>query len=358
MKKHIVLDLSFHGFGHISQSAPVVNALVGRFPQIKVTIRSSAPGDILKARFACPFEQVHESFDFGIVMKNAIEVDAPATAARYAAFHRDWGKKVEREAARLASLSPDLVLSNVPYLSLAASIRAGVAAVAFCSLNWADLYRHYCSGFEGSETVLGEILDAYRSATAFLRIEPCMPMKGLDFAIKTGPVATAGRDRRDEIRTILGLRRDERIGLISMGGMPYSIPLEGWPGFEKMRWLVPGNVCHPNMTSFETLGMPFVDLVASSDIMVTKPGYGSFVEAAMAGVAVLYLSRGDWPEEPYLIEWLKEHDRCLEVSREQIETGAIGEAIESLFAMPEKPRAAAAGIDEAVDFLEAVLRAT
>lgn len=356
MKQHIMVELSFHGFGHIAQSAPVINALARALPGLEVTIRSDAPRSILEERFDCAFVHIRESSDFGIVMKNAMEADVPATVARYAAFHADWERRVDAEAARLESLAPDLVLCNVPYLPLAASSRAGIPAVALCSLNWADLYRHYCSGFAGSETVLREIIDAYRSATAFLRIEPCMPMQDLGSARKIGPVAVCGQNRKDEIKKRLGLEGDERIGLVSMGGMPYPISFGAWPGFEKMHWLVPGNACRPDMTDFAQLDMPFVDLLASSDVMLTKPGYGSFVEAAMAGTAVLYLVRGHWPEESYLVEWLGRHGRCLEVSRTAIETGDIAGPLEALFAMPVKPKPSATGIFEAADFMASLLR--
>lgn len=355
MRKHVLLDLSFHGFGHISQSAPVIDELIKRMPGLRLTVRSGAPGNILRSRFESAFEHVNESFDFGIVMNNAIEVNASATAEKYAAFHRDWEKRVEAEASRLASLSPDLVVCNVPYLTLAAASRAGIASVAFCSLNWADLYRHYCSEAEGSEIILNEIQAAYGSATAFLKIEPCMPMPDLVSARSVGPVARLGRDRRAEIKNRLGLREDERIGLVSMGGMPYSIDFESWPRFEKMRWLVPGAVNHPDMISFNSLGLPFFDLIASSDIMVTKPGYGSFVEAAMAGASVLFLSRGDWPEQSYLTAWLAKHARCMEVSRNEIETGDIGQKLERLLSMPVILRPAATGNAEAAEFLESLL---
>ena len=42
--------------------------------------------------------------------------------------------------------------------------------------------------------------------------------------------------------------------------------------------------------------MNFADLLASSDALLCKPGYGSFVEAASCGVPVLYVARPDWPE--------------------------------------------------------------
>ena len=356
MKKRILVDISSHGFGHVSQAAPVINALLGSFTGLELTVRSKVPAKLLQSRIDHPFELVPESSDFGIRMKNAIDIDAAATAASYAAFHGEWESRVDIEAAWLKAASFDLVLSNVSYLPLKAASLAGISAVALCSLNWADLYRHYCFGFPGSEAVHREILDAYSSTAAFLRLEPCMPMTDLEgIARPVGPVAKTGRNRAEEIRNRLGLKVGERIGLVSMGGMPYSIPFGNWPRFENMHWLVPGDIARSDMTSFESLDMPFSDLIASSDVMVVKPGYGSFVEAAVSGVAVLYVSRKDWPEEPFLTDWLKSHARCLEVDREMLEKGEIADALDRLLAMPKKARPLATGVVQASNFLQSLL---
>jgi hypothetical protein len=46
--------------------------------------------------------------------------------------------------------------------------------------------------------------------------------------------------------------------------------------------------------------------------LLTKPGYSAFTEAACHGW-VLYAARRDWPEEPYLVAWLKRFGQCLEI---------------------------------------------
>ena len=80
--------------------------------------------------------------------------------------------------------------------------------------------------------------------------------------------------------------------------------------------------------------MHFSDLLASSDALICKPGYGSFVEAACSGVPVLYVNRPDWPEAPVLVEWLQQHGLCREVSRDTLEQGKIAEVLEEIWNAP------------------------
>ena len=56
----------------------------------------------------------------------------------------------------------DIVLADVPYLTLAAASRASIPAAALCSLNWADIYRHYFNNRTEAGKILAEMESAYR----------------------------------------------------------------------------------------------------------------------------------------------------------------------------------------------------
>ena len=114
-----------------------------------------------------------------------------------------------------------------------------------------------------------------------------------------------------------------------MGGIASRLPVERWPRIDGVRWLVQESwqVAHPDAIVLESLPMSFSDLLASCDVLLCKPGYGSFVEAACSGTPVLYVDRPDWPEAPALVEWLQQHGVCREVSREQLESGDIAQEL-------------------------------
>jgi UDP:flavonoid glycosyltransferase YjiC (YdhE family) len=100
-----------------------------------------------------------------------------------------------------------------------------------------------------------------------------------------------------------------------------------------VRWLVQQSwqIEHPDAIILETLQISFCDLLASSDALICKPGYGSFVEAASSGVPVLFVSRADWPESPALIEWLQQHGLCREISRDALEPGDVADVLKGIW---------------------------
>ena len=354
---HLLVCISPHGYGHAAQIAPVVNALHRRGPGLRVTLRTTVPRALLDARFEMPFTHIETAADFGMVMANAVDVLAGESAAAYAQFHTDWDDKVEREAAELRALAPDLLLANVPYLPLAGAARAGIRSAALCSINWLDIYAHYCGARPEAPRIMEQMHAAYNSATLFLRPEPCMPMPALANTRAIGPVARVGRNRRDAIDARLNLSSDATLVLVAPGGIPTRWPMEQWPRLPGVRYIVQSDwhVTHPDAVSLETLGMPFTDVLASCDALLGKPGYGSIAECGCNGTPFLYLPRHDWPEEPYLLEWLRTHGRCREVSREALETGDLRDALEGLLQQPVKPAAAPSGIEEAAEQLNTLL---
>lgn len=366
---HLLVDISAHGYGHVSQTAPVVNALARRVPGLRVTVRSAAPAELLQRRFQCNFRHIPAVLDFGMKMANAVDVQIAESAAAYRDYHADWEAKVSRAAEEMRAFQPDLLLANVPYLSLAASRAAGIRAAAMCSLNWADIYRQYCAGEAESAAIHAQMLAAYNSAEIFLKIQPAMPMADLRNARSINPIAQPARNRRAELAIPLPpgegrgggapFKKDapEKLILLAMGGIEYRLPMEHWPTISGVRWLVPQewNIARDDITPFESLGLPFGDLLASCDAVLTKPGYGTFAEAACAGVPVLYVSRRDWPEEPYLVQWLQQNGVCREVERERLQSGDIVEVLRDLWSQPKPPAPVASGAEEAAEILAGMM---
>ncbi|MDE2309471.1 MAG: hypothetical protein KGL01_01425, partial [Betaproteobacteria bacterium] len=328
-----------------------------RIPGLRVTLRTAAPRFLLQQNFHCDFRHLPVAFDFGMQMASAVDVQVKESAAAYRAFHAGWEEKVGREAHAMRVLEPDLLLANVPYLSLAAAHVAGVRAVGMCSLNWADIYRHYCFGDTASRTIHAQMLAAYNGAECFLKVQPAMPMPGLFNARNINPIARTGYNQRTSIAAKIRLGEAEKLVLVSMGGMEFRLPVERWPHLPGVRWIIPQawQVQRDDMVSLESLGLPFGDVLASCDAVLTKPGYGTFAEAACDGVPVLYVARRDWPEEPYLVQWLSKHGVCLEVQRDALHSGNLGDALNQLWALPRPAAPVPSGINEAADYLTALL---
>jgi hypothetical protein len=352
---HLFVDISSHGFGHLGQTAPILNALAQRLPTLRLTIRSGLPAESLRARLQCGFTHIAAATDFGYIMSDAdaIQVDLAATATAYRTQHRDWAARVAAESVFLSALHPDLVLSNVAYLPLAGAAQAGISALSLCSINWADLFAHFFAAEPWAGPIYDDMLTAYRGAGCFLRLTPGMPMPALPHVHRIGPVAALGSDCRASVRAQLGCAEDEQLVLIAFGGFTKRLPVEDWSTIANVRWLIPGDwqLTHPTVRAFEPLGRPFPDLLRAVDAVITKPGYGTFAEAACNGTPVLYVRRGDWPEQDCLIDWLRLNGRCSEISGDDLLAGRLRVALDDLRQQPVTQPPAPGGAEEAAEVL-------
>ena len=205
---HLVVAISAHGYGHATQVSNVVNEFIRRNPATKLTIKTSVSEEFLTRIFTLPFELVPVPVDIGMTMSNALNVLPDESAHAYAEYHACWGRKLETEKRWLDEIDPTLVLGNVPYTVLAAATELGIPAVAVGSLNWADIYSHYCGQLPGTSAIHQQMLSAYNAADLFLRLQPALPMTDLANTVEVGPVARIGNDRRGEIKQ--RLRLDDR----------------------------------------------------------------------------------------------------------------------------------------------------
>lgn len=355
---HLLVDISAHGLGHLAQTAPVLNALRPLAPTLRLTVRSALPRERLERRIAVDFEHVEEARDFGFVMHNAVDIDLAASAQRYREFHANWPQRVAAEADWLRRHGVDAALSNVAYLPLAAAAEAGIAAAGLSSLNWADLFSHYFAAEPWAAEIHTQILAAYNAARTFLRVTPGLPMANLQRRHEIAPIASVGRRDRLRASCLLGLNESERWLLLAMGGMEFRLPLEDWPQVPGVNWLVPGEwkVSRDDVRSFDVAGLDFTDLLASVDAVVTKPGYGTFVEAACSGIPILYLERDDWLETPHFAAWLATHARAEALARDRMLRGDFIDLLHGLWNTAAAPLPLAGGADEAARCLVQALR--
>lgn len=355
---YLWLALSPHGYGHAAMTAPVIEALRRRRPDLRLTIQTSLPRPFLEERYGPGFHHVDDIPDFGMRMRSASSVDLEASRAAYAALHAGFERLAAREAERLGAARPDLVLANVPYITLAGAARAGIRAVALSSLNWADILRHYLGRDPETDAVWRQMRESYESAEVFLRVTPAMEMPSLGNVRDIGPVIGPGRDRRAELAEWTdGGRR--RLGLVAFGGIDHDLPMGRWPRLEGWIWATTLDCPpeRPDIVPWRRFGLSFNDLAASVDVVVTKPGYGTFTEAGAAGVPVLYTLRPDWPESPALDHWLAAHTRALGMAADALPDG-LEDQLQKLFSLPAPRVAEPTGNEEAAAILDGLLPAS
>jgi len=354
---HVLLALSGHGFGHLAQCAPVVNALWAAVPALRVTVCGVLPQAVLAARLDRPFDYHCTALDPVLQMFNAWEVDVPASQRVYRAFHQHWDTGLQQDLDLLRQLKPDLVLADIPYRILSAATQRDLPAIAMCSINWADIYAAYCDDDAEDRQILAQIMECYQAAHTFLTPQPAMTMPQLHNTRAIGPIARMGSRQKGALCAQYDLPKDVNIVLVALGGIPTELPLHLWPRIDNTVWLLAGAACPPREDFLDAgaLALSFIDMLASVDTVLTKPGYGTYAEAVCNGVPLLSIERPDWPETDVLNRWALQQGHLEIMTREQFYTGTFMPQLQALLAIDPGPGIRPDGIGQAVERIQALL---
>jgi hypothetical protein len=310
----LFVDITSHGWGHLSQIAPVLEALRQYFSGLELVVRTGIDPQVVVKRLGPGIQFFPDDTDFGLAMHDALAVNPESTLHRYQQVHRDFDKHVDRIADSIVESGCRAVLSNVGYLAIAAAKRAGVPAIACSSLNWRDLFDAYCGHLPGARGILGEMDAAYGSVDLFMRLAPGMPMPHIVTCEVSRPIAKVGESRRHALEAVVGGPAGSKIILCAFGGM---LPPEPPPFVREANDFVvlgPEAWSGHGVIPVDQINLPYESILASVDVVATKPGYGVIAELGCMDTPAVLVSRGDWPEEPHLIRWLSKHGRFVLLS--------------------------------------------
>jgi L-arabinokinase len=349
----LVAYVSGHGYGHATRTAEALRVLRERAPSLSMAVCTHAPAALFDV-VGGPLTVRPLECDVGLVQKDALTIDEPATAAAVRRFLAGWDGLVASEAGFLRGSGARLVLGDIPPLAFAAASTAGLPSFALGNFSWDWIYRHLAR----REPVLGKAAEvaaaAYERATLLLRL-PFTCELGAFLRIEDVPlVARRPSVDRKDARLRLGL--DARpVVLLSFGGV-------GMPGLEPAAFArldeylflltgpaAPGaarNLRRLDTAELQAAGLGYPELVGASDVVVSKPGYGIVSDCIGARTRLVYTDRGDFPEYPVLVAEMPRYLPVAYVSNEDLRAGRLGEALKRVLAapFPETPRTHGASV--------------
>jgi len=357
-------SISSHGFGHAAQMLPVLNALGRTVPGSKAILRTTIPPWFFKGRLSMAWDVSPAEQDIGCVQRGPLTIDVDATWAAHKAFHADWERRVVRESEAIRSTSPDLVVSNISHLALEAAALAGVPAVGLCSLSWDGVLEALLDS--GGSTrglqaaVIQRIRQSYGVADLMIRATPGIPLSAFRKVIDVGPIAQPLAPDPERVRKAIGAGAQEQLVLVSLGGIALeAFPYERLEGLRSYRFIVSGPVPagFRRVHAAASIPVPFATLLASADVLVTKPGYSTVVEAVAQCKPVVYVRRYNFVDEDCLVSYLHRYGRGVELPAADFTSGRWDDALRAVSGTPQPSETAPppTGAAEAAAILRAYM---
>jgi len=366
----IVFYVSGHGYGHASRVIEVINAILTQRPETRIGVRTAAPRWLFDLTVKGKVTFRHLETDTGVVQVDSLTLDEADSIRRAAAFHSDLVTRAASETRSLRELGAGLIVGDIPPLAFAVGAAAGIPSIGLGNFTWDWVYADY-PRVRLAPSLLPAIRGAYGRASMALRL----PMSGgfESFSnVKDIPfIARHSTRTREEVCKQLKIPTDKPIVLSSFGG--YGLPgldTDLLSKFKKYTVITTANVSLSrarkdtplvekkgsfisiNEEGMYDAGVRYEDLVLAADAVVTKPGYGIIAECIANDAAILYTSRGHFPEYDVLVEEMPKYVRSASFSHDDLFNAKWETHLDKLLAQPKsKKKPETNGADVAAEIL-------
>lgn len=351
----VAFFVSPHGFGHAARSCAVMAEMRRQCPTIHFEVLTEVPRWFFDDSLPDCFSYHHLAADVGLIQRSPLVEDLDATVDRLDDAWRD-DSVAQKLGAGLRELGCSMTMVDISPLGLTAAAAASIPSVLIESFTWDWIYAEYADAPSRLREHGRRLREAFDAAELRIQAEPvCEP---ISTAASVPPIARSPSLDKEEVFHRLGIPAGEPMIVVSMGGVPWD-----YSGFAKIEhsrsaWVVvPGGTEECVQRNGRVVLLPFhadfyhPDLVAASDIVVSKLGYSTVAETYRAGAALAYVGRPRFPESPVLARWVEENMVAAEIEEEELLNGAWLAAAEELLETPRRKPVGPNGAERAAEII-------
>ncbi|HPG00782.1 MAG TPA: glycosyltransferase family protein [Kiritimatiellia bacterium] len=348
-RKHIAYYISAHGYGHGVRSSDIIRALVRLNPDVRFTLITMLPESFLRNRLpAGDWTFRAASFDVGMVQVDSIRVDVPATLAALTALYAQRTALVKQEVEFLRREKVDLVVADIPAIPLEAAHNARIPGIAVGNFAWDWIYAEFVERDPAWNDLINQIAEGYGCAQLLLRLPFSEPMAAFPRKEDIPVVAVPGLARRAELAAMTGAMTEKQWVLLSFTTL--DLDEDALDRIEQLRayefFVVrPLEWRRKNIYAIDRERIPFSDVLASADVVISKPGFGLISECVVNHKPLIYADRSDFREYAVLVDSIRRHLRNVHLPTGDLYRGELGGALTEIASQPEAPQPMSAGGD-------------
>ncbi|MEE8484564.1 MAG: hypothetical protein V3S46_08190 [Nitrospinota bacterium] len=329
--KKIAYFVSGHGFGHAVRSALVVGELYKL--GFECEIISSAPRFIFDVNLrGVEFKYRRTVSDVGVVQQDALKIDLPVTRKAWEKIMLHESKWIDMNLHFFESSGPVAVVADIVPSALTLAKRAGLPSFLVATFTWDWILDYYKDEDARFSEIAARLNERYMTAQRMIYTPLSFGLPQVEPKNKVSLIAKKSLAEKDELRKKLGI--DNRPAfLVSFGGCGLDeiekMKLEEMDDFQFL-FLAQEKTRKNNKFFFTNDDVNHEDLVALSDAVITKPGYGVCAESILNRTPMIYTSRGKFAEYEPLVSEMQKYIPARYIGNEELLGGGLRPYLESV----------------------------
>lgn len=324
--KSILFYVSGHGFGHARRMTQVMLALRERRPDYSITVRTAAPPRVFDPLPQSLIEPC--DIDAGLSEIDPLTIDRPRSLARVLAFMERRDAIAAAEVAAVQRIAPAMIVADIPFLAAEVARQTGVPCVGISNFTWDWIYEALFQDEAAYAAIAPLIRRAHAKFTALLELPLGMTSPAIATKIAMPLISMKSRRRSADILQRLRIAADDRrlrVLFGTRGALGLATLARAAAGAPRWHFLCaadPSVALPQNATGF-ALGrdLDFSDVLAISDVVVSKLGYGIISECIATQKPMIWPPRVGFAEDRIVADIAPRHMPLLPMPRDAFEAG-------------------------------------
>ena len=339
-----------------------MEALARRIP-VHYKIVSTAPTWFFAESLTASYTFYPLQTDVGLVQHVALREDLDQTVEQLHAFYPLRPELLDQLAALFADCQ--LVLCDIAPVGIAAAAQARkqygaeVRSVLLENFTWDWVYQSHLASHPEFEGIIDYLQGLYSQADYHIQAEPvCAPGKADLLAPPIARAACTGEQARTEVRQMLGLQEENKVILVTMGGIEGTeLPLDRMRACKNFCFVLPGQARERVEAEGNLFFLPadsairHPDLIAACDALIGKVGYSTLAEVYQTGIPFAYISWEWFRESRPLAAFIAREMRSLPLTEEAFHQQDLSDMLTRLCLLPRQGRKEEGGASVVADFL-------
>ncbi len=351
----IAYFISPHGYGHAARAAAVMEAIYKLDPSIHFDIFTRVPRWFFHDSLSGGFGYHSLLTDIGLVQTTPLKADLRKTLRHLNHFlpldHsiiKDLSELVKEKGCRL-------IICDIAPMGIAVAKEAGIPSLLVENFTWDWIYQEYVKQDGQMEKHIHYLKGLFDAADFHIQTEPVCCRHNVN--LTTLPVSREIRTPAHEVRTSLGIPKDAKTVMITMGGIPAQYPfIEQLSRYQDIHFIAPGAgermQIQGNLALLPHYSEYFhPDLVNASDAVIGKAGYSTIAEIYYAGLPFGYIARGRFRESKVLVSFIETQMNGLPIAENKFYDGTWLSYLPELLALSRIPPKEPNGASQVAHFI-------
>ncbi|MBM7618574.1 uncharacterized protein (TIGR00661 family) [Bacillus tianshenii] len=318
-RKTIAFYISDYGYGHASRSIAIIRELLKREDQICIIVCHSFALTFMKASLLedrVRFREIETDVGY-VLQKCTIYPDYEAVSKKMDNFINDFPGRSLKESEFLKNEKVDLLITDISPLPLYAASLLGIPTIGISNFTWYTAYHGLVPAKQ-----LKWLRKQYQLVDYFFHLGAS---RELNWGRKQN-IAFLFFAREIDTMEVQRIRKSIPVGkqvvFIGLGMKVDNLVEKDFPIWDSpnCHFIVSSNmkIKKTNVTVVPRNYIESQNYLAATDLIISKPGWGTISEALLAKKPLILLDRKDMQEDQVTITFLKELNRCSTIQWEEL----------------------------------------